>query len=72
MSAIQSTASESVILKLTNEKSKGKKPHAVDHLDDGTPISVIISINSDTSDTIFDFTNSGNEIYGNLNSPKAV
>lgn len=71
MSAIQSTASESVILKLTNEKSKGKKSHAVDQLDDGIPISVIISIDSDTS-VNFRFYQFWNEIYGNLNSPKAV
>lgn len=71
MSAIQSTASESVILKLTNEKPKGKKAHAVDQLDDGTPISVIISIDSDTS-VNFRFYQCWNEIYGNLNSPKAV
>ena len=74
MSAIQSTASESVrkLLKSTNEKFKCKKLHAIDHLDNGTPISITISIDSNTGDAIFDFTNSGNEIYGNLNAPKAV
>ncbi|CUM56880.1 uncharacterized protein AC631_01499 [Debaryomyces fabryi] len=74
MSAIQSTASESVrrLLKLTDKKFNGKKLYAVDYLDDGTPISVLISIDSDTGDAIFDFSNSGNEIYGNLNAPKAV
>jgi len=74
MSAIQSTASESVrrLLKLTDEKFKGKKLNAVDYLDDGTPIAVLISINSESGDAIFDFSNSGSEIYGNLNAPKAV
>lgn len=74
MKAIQSTASISVrnLLKNTHSRFNGKVLHAIDHLDDGTQISVQITINPDTGDSVFDFTESGNEIYGNLNAPNAI
>lgn len=74
MSAIQSTAEVAVrnLLKLAYEKFHGKAMQAIDYLDDGTPISLQISINPTTGDADFDFTGSGDEIYGNLNAPRAI
>jgi 5-oxoprolinase (ATP-hydrolysing) len=45
---------------------------ATDYLDDGTPISLKISINREEGSAIFDFTGTGPEIFGNLNAPPAV
>lgn len=74
MSAIQSTAEVAVrnLLRLAYEKFNGNAMQAIDYLDDGTPISLQISINPTTGDADFDFTSSGDEIYGNLNAPRAI
>jgi 5-oxoprolinase (ATP-hydrolysing) len=45
---------------------------AVDHLDDGTPICLKISINREEGSAVFDFSGTGPEMYGNLNAPPAV
>lgn len=74
MGAIQSTAEVAVrnLLRLAYEKFHGKAMQAIDYLDDGTPITLQISINPTTGDADFDFTGSGDEIYGNLNAPRAI
>ena len=45
---------------------------AVDHLDDGTPICLKISINRKEGSAVFDFAGTGPEMFGNLNAPPAV
>ncbi|KAK6198128.1 5-oxoprolinase [Scheffersomyces amazonensis] len=74
MKAIQDTAEIAVrnLLKLAHSKFGGHDLKAIDYLDDGTAIALQITINSDTGDAIFDFTESGDEIYGNLNAPRAI
>ena len=44
---------------------------AVDHMDDGTPICLSVSISDDGS-AVFDFTETGPEVYGNCNAPRAI
>lgn len=74
MGAIQSTAELAVnnLLKLAYKKFGGKPMEAIDYLDDGTAITVKITIDADKGTADFDFTKSGDEIYGNLNAPKAI
>lgn len=74
MGGIQSTAELAVrnLLKLAYKKFKGETIKATDYLDDGTPITIKIQIDPVTGDSVFDFTESGDEIYGNLNAPKAI
>ena len=74
MGAIQSTAEIAVrnLLRLAYEKFGGDDLKAIDYLDDGTPIALTVKINNDTGSAVFDFTESGDEIYGNLNAPKAI
>ncbi|KAG7195632.1 uncharacterized protein KQ657_003399 [Scheffersomyces spartinae] len=74
MSAIQSTAEVAVrnLLKITFERFEGKKLKAIDYLDNGCAISLEINIDKRTGDAIFDFTGSGDEMYGNLNAPRAI
>lgn len=45
---------------------------ARDQLDDGTPIELAIAINSETGEALFDFSNTGPQVYGNLNAPRAI
>lgn len=74
MQGIQSTAELSVrnLLKEAYKKFQGHNLKAVDYLDDGTPIALEIEIDPETGDAVFDFSKSGDEIYGNLNAPKAI
>lgn len=71
MAAIQATAEVAVrnLLRLAFEKFGGENLSAVDYLDDGTPIALTVTINHDTGDATFDFSESGDEVYGNLNAP---
>jgi 5-oxoprolinase (ATP-hydrolysing) len=45
---------------------------AVDHLDDGSPIVLRLTIDRRDGSAIFDFTGTGHEIWGNCNAPLAV
>jgi 5-oxoprolinase (ATP-hydrolysing) len=45
---------------------------AVDHLDDGSPIRLRLTIDRRDGSAIFDFSGTGPELWGNLNAPKAV
>lgn len=45
---------------------------ATDHLDDGTPMSVTISIDAETGSARYDFTGSGPQIWGNYNCPISI
>ncbi|KAI8073701.1 Hydantoinase B/oxoprolinase-domain-containing protein [Thamnidium elegans] len=45
---------------------------AIDHMDDGTPICLRVSIDPDQGTAIFDFEGTGPEVYGNTNAPESV
>ncbi len=45
---------------------------AVDHLDDGSPIVLRLTIDRRDGSAVFDFTGTGHEIWGNCNAPLAV
>ena len=45
---------------------------AVDHLDDGSPIVLSLTIDRRNGSAMFDFTGTGPEIWGNCNAPAAV
>lgn len=74
MRGIQQTAELAVrnLLKDAYTKFDGQHLKAKDYLDDGTPIAVEIEINPKTGDAVFDFRETGDEMYGNLNAPKAI
>jgi len=50
----------------------GTKTHAIDYMDDGTPIELTINIDPDSGSACFDFEGTGPQILGNLNAPPAV
>ena len=86
MRAIQSNASLSVrnLLKdvasryfsasdLPDSETDDKKTlTAIDHMDDGSPIQLSISISPTEGTATFDFTGTGPEVYANINAPEAV
>lgn len=73
MDWIQEAAEKSVrTLLIKTAATLGNYLEATESLDDGSDISIKISINPTTGDSVFDFTDSSPEVYGNLNAPKAV
>lgn len=74
MQGIQDTAELAVrnLLKTAHERFNGQKLDAKDYLDNGTPIDVKITIDPESGDSVFDFRGCGDEMYGNLNAPKAI
>lgn len=73
MYAIQSTAAAAVreLLKKTCS-TLGKILQAVDYMDDGTPIALKITIDDTKGEAVFDFTGTGEEVFGNTNAPVAI
>ncbi|KAL9123787.1 MAG: hypothetical protein Q9217_006818, partial [Psora testacea] len=71
---IQDNAELSVhnLLKTVSERFSGQDLRAIDYMDDGSPIILKITIDAQKGDAIFDFTGTGNEVYGNINAPEAV
>jgi 5-oxoprolinase (ATP-hydrolysing) len=74
MHAIQENAERSVrdLLRKVDKRFKGKDLVAVDYMDDGSPIKLKITIDSEKGEAVFDFTGSGPQVYGNINAPEAV
>ena len=74
MHAIQSNAELSVrnLLKDVSKRFEGKALTATDYMDDGSPISLKITIDATAGEAIFDFAGTGPEVYGNINAPEAV
>ncbi|KAM0714245.1 hypothetical protein Q7P37_010032 [Cladosporium fusiforme] len=74
MHNIQYNAELSVrnLLKDVSKRFEGQDLSAIDHMDDGSPIQLKITIDADKGEAVFDFTGTGPEVYGNINAPQAV
>ena len=74
MRNIQDNAERAVrnLLKGVAARNKGKALQAVDYMDDGSPICLKITIDSENGEAVFDFDGTGPEVYGNTNAPEAV
>lgn len=72
MSAIQSNAEQAVRTYLLTTRTKlGSHLSATDQMDNGTLLSLAITI-SPTGSATFDFTNTGVELLSNINAPPAI
>ena len=60
------------LLRKAAERAGNNVLHAIDHMDDGSPIALTITINRETGDAVFDFEGTGAETWSSLNAPKAV
>ncbi|MCF6149774.1 MAG: 5-oxoprolinase [Candidatus Kuenenia sp.] len=45
---------------------------AVDYMDDGSPIRLAITINRENGNTLFDFSETGAQVFANWNAPRAI
>ena len=77
MRHVQAAAEEAVrnsLISLSLHKGMAEKDsvEAVDHLDDGSPIRLKLTIDRKNGSAVFDFTGTGPEIWGNCNAPRAV
>ncbi|CAI4222110.1 unnamed protein product [Auanema sp. JU1783] len=78
MSHIQSTAEISVrdmlkkFGKAVANDSNVATLHSIDYMDDGTPIELTITIDTNLGEAVFDFTGTGHEVMSSCNAPKAV
>lgn len=73
MRFIQRNAEQSVrsMLKVFAARH-GSVAHAIDYMDDGSPIELTIQIDPETGSAVFDFTGTGPQVLGNHNAPPAV
>lgn len=46
----------------------GTRAHAIDHMDDGTPIELTIDIDQASGSACFDFNGTGPQVLGNINA----
>ena len=53
-------------------KDHGRTSEAIDYMDDGTPIQLVVDIDPETGSANFDFTGTGPQVLGNHNAPPAV
>ncbi|KAI0472581.1 5-oxoprolinase [Xylariaceae sp. FL0804] len=74
MVAIQRNAEACVraLLRQVHERFAGQDLSAVDHMDDGTPIALRVTIDPERGAAVFDFSGTGPEVWGNTNAPEAV
>ncbi|KAF5679209.1 hypothetical protein FHETE_950 [Fusarium heterosporum] len=56
----------------TYKETGGKPICAIDHMDDGTPIQLTITIDPETASAHFDWTGTGEEGYHSFNAPQAI
>ena len=74
MDAIKRNAATAVraFLRHTHNKFNGKPLHTIDHMDDGTPLEVTITIDAEQGSAKFDFTGTGLEVLNCFNAPHAI
>jgi 5-oxoprolinase (ATP-hydrolysing) len=73
MRFIQKNAEIAVRKMLKNfATTHGTTAHAIDYMDDGSPIELTITIDPETGSATFDFTGTGPQVLGNHNAPPAV
>lgn len=74
MKAIQDNAEIAVrrVLRDSFAKSSGKPLEAIDHMDDGSPIKLKITIDGKDGNADFDFTGTGPEVYGKASPPQRL
>ncbi|ORX77294.1 hypothetical protein BCR32DRAFT_223520 [Anaeromyces robustus] len=60
------------LLKSIYKKYEGKELVAEDYMDDGTRIKLKVTIDPKDGSSVFDFTGTGLQVFGNWNAPKAI
>lgn len=60
------------IARKTRERTGKTVLTAVEHMDDGSPIKLKITIDEENGSALCDFTGSGHQVWGNCNAPRAI
>ncbi|BGP19682.1 hypothetical protein JCM10213_001858 [Rhodosporidiobolus nylandii] len=60
------------LLRTAAERAGSTKLHAIDYMDDGSPIELTITIDKETGSAVFDFEGTGPESWSSLNAPVSV
>ncbi|BGP43056.1 hypothetical protein JCM10449v2_007071 [Rhodotorula kratochvilovae] len=60
------------LLRRAAERAGSNVLHAVDYMDDGSPIELTITIDPETGSAVFDFEGTGPESWSSLNAPISV
>ncbi|KAL9932364.1 hypothetical protein V8E36_008843 [Tilletia maclaganii] len=60
------------LLREVAEKQKTDELRAVDYMDDGTPIQLLVKIDKQQGSAVFDFEGTGPEVIFNFNCPRSV
>lgn len=60
------------LLKDVAKRMGTNRLHALEHMDDGTPIELNVDINADEGSAVFDFEGTGPEVAANFNCPRSV
>nr|XP_012216316.1 PREDICTED: 5-oxoprolinase [Linepithema humile]XP_012216317.1 PREDICTED: 5-oxoprolinase [Linepithema humile] len=50
----------------------GHQIHTTDYLDDGSPVDLIVNLDIEKGEAVFDFSGTGYEVWGNCNAPRAI
>lgn len=53
-------------------KTGSSSLHAIDYMDDGSPIELSVDIDVERGTAVFDFSGTGPEVWGNCNAPRAI
>ncbi|WP_321492934.1 hydantoinase B/oxoprolinase family protein [uncultured Desulfobacter sp.] len=77
MNHVQDAAEEAVRhrlreLSITKGMAERDTIHARDYLDDGSPITLALTIDRKDGSAVFDFQGTGSQMWGNCNAPRAV
>jgi N-methylhydantoinase B/oxoprolinase/acetone carboxylase alpha subunit len=60
------------LLKEVSKRQGTSVLHALDYMDDGSPIELRVTINAEDGSALFDFEGTGPEVHANHNCPKSV
>ncbi|GAA5865764.1 hypothetical protein JCM1840_003252 [Sporobolomyces johnsonii] len=60
------------LLKRAAEQAGSPVLHAIDYMDDGSPIELTVTIDTSTGSAVFDFEGTGPESWSSLNAPVSV
>lgn len=60
------------LLRRVAKEQQANALHALDYMDDGTPIALCVTIDPDAGSAVFDFEGTGPEVHANFNCPTSV
>ncbi|XP_029175794.1 5-oxoprolinase [Nylanderia fulva] len=63
---------KSIGTRIKMRRHKETDINAIDYLDDGSPIKLHVNLDLEKGEAVFDFRDTGYEVWGNCNAPRAI